>query len=122
AGRAARDELVVRAGQRRGWAHVVVRRARAKELQFAADVSVHATLETEGLPRSGKEFLGALLGVEARNWLNLIDGAVDEAGQLASPEALKEKLDGLAQDLIEEWLGKGVDDLATPGASDALAT
>jgi hypothetical protein len=118
---AGRHEVMVRPGERPGWARVVVRRARSKEMQFAADVSVGAKVDTEGLPESGQEFLGALLGVEAKNWLNLIDGAVDAAGQLASPEALKARLDGLAQDFIAEWLGQGIDALMTPGGAALLA-
>jgi hypothetical protein len=118
---AGRYGVVVRAGERPGWARVTVRRARAKELRFAADVAVDASVKTEGLPPSGKEFLGALLGVEARNWLNLIDSAVDAAGDLASPDALRRKLDGLAQAFFEKWLGKGLDALMTPAASEVLA-
>jgi hypothetical protein len=107
---AGRFSVEVRQGSEPGWAHVAVRRRRSKELRFAADVNVKADLKTDG-PNSGKEFLGALLGVEGKNWLNMIDGFVTEAGNVDSIEALKAKLDGLAQDFIGTWVGKAVDDL-----------
>ncbi|MBL8174132.1 MAG: hypothetical protein JNK48_05645 [Bryobacterales bacterium] len=108
---AGRFSVDVSAGSEKGWARVIVRRRRSKELQFAADVNVNASLDTQGLPRSGKEFLGALLGVEGKSWLNRIDGWVDEAGKVDSLPALQAKLDSLAKDFLNTWTGKAIDKL-----------
>jgi hypothetical protein len=102
--RAAEDPRCVR---------VSVRRRRASELRVAADVGVDATLVSEGLPSSGKEFLGALLGVQAKSWLNLLDSVVDEAGAIGSLDDLKAKLDGLAGDFVSKWLGKAIDQVTS---------
>ncbi len=108
---AGRFSVDVTAGSEPGFARVVVRRRRQKELQFAADVNVKADLTTEGLPSSGKEFLGALLGVNGKNWLNLVDGLVTKAGQVDSIDALKTKLDGLAIDYLGAFAGKAIDQI-----------
>ena len=101
----------VTAGTTPEWARVVVRRRREKEIQVAADATVKADLRTEGLPSSGKEFLGALLGLEAKNWLNLVDRLVSEAGEVDSVETLKAKLDGLARHYVSAFAGKAIDQL-----------
>ncbi|MBL8222441.1 MAG: hypothetical protein JNL62_24600, partial [Bryobacterales bacterium] len=108
---AGRFSVDVSAGSEPGFARVIVRRRRSKELQFAADVNVNASLQTQGLPRSGKEFLGALLGVEGKSWLNRIDGWVDEAGKVDSLPALQAKLDSLAKDFLNTWTGNAIDKL-----------
>lgn len=110
---AGRFSVDVTAGSAPGFAHVVVRRRREKELQFAADVNVKADLNTQGLPGSGKEFLGALLGVQAKNWLNLVDSLVTEAGQVDSIDNLKAKLDGLATDYLGAFAGKAIDQITS---------
>jgi hypothetical protein len=51
---AGRFSVEVRAGSAPGWANIVVRRRRSKELQVAADVKASARLDTQGLPQSGK--------------------------------------------------------------------
>ncbi|MGH9236723.1 MAG: hypothetical protein ACRD3G_01680 [Vicinamibacterales bacterium] len=110
---AGRFSVDVTAGSAPGFARVVVKRRRLKELQIAADVKATADLTTEGLPASGKEFLGALLGVEGRNWLNLADSLITKAGQVDSIETLKAKLDGLAMDFLGRYTGKAIDALTT---------
>ncbi len=117
---AGRFSVEVRRGSRDGWAQVVVRRKRTKELQFAADLTIGATLDTQGLPESGKEFLGALIGVRAKNWLNLIDSAADQAGKIQSIGDLKARLDGLAGDFISKYAGKAIDQLLPPETAALL--
>ena len=102
------------------WVRVTVRRARAEEFRFGADVSVGAELKSEGLPKSGREFLGALLGVHAKSWLDLVDGAAGEVGKVDSLSALKERLDDLSGDFIERWTGKAVDRVTTEPEIKAL--
>jgi hypothetical protein len=106
---AGRHAVEVRPSDQPGWSRVIVRRARSHDVQFAADVAVGAALETAGLPRAGKEFLGALLGVEVKNWLNLFDRVVDRAGNLSSPDARRARLDALSGAFIEQWTGTAVD-------------
>jgi hypothetical protein len=108
---AGRFSVEVRPGSLPGWASVTVRRKRTKDLQLLGDLNIGASLDTQGLPASGKEFLGALIGVRAKNWLNLIDSAVDQAGQIKNIDDLKAKLDGLAGDFISKYAGKAVDQL-----------
>lgn len=108
---AGRFSIEVRSGESTGWARVVVRRASTHQFSFAADASVVASLNTEGMPRSGKEFLGALLGVQAKNWLNLIDSAVGLAGKIPSLDNLMNRLDGLGGDFMEQWIGKPISQL-----------
>lgn len=116
-----RYAVEVRPSELAGWARVIVRRAKARDLRVAADATVDATIETSGLPGSGKEFLGALVGVQVKNWLNLVDSAVDQAGALASPEALKAKLDSLSSAFIARWTGVAMDRLAGPNLPQVAA-
>jgi hypothetical protein len=108
-----RFSVDVSRGSDEGFARVVVKRRRAKELQVAADVNASASLTTDGLPTSGKEFLGALLGVQGKNWLNLADSLVTEAGEVTSIDTLKAKLDGLATDYLSAFAGKQIDQLTS---------
>ncbi len=116
---AGRFSVRVTQGSTPGWARVVVRRSRESEFQVIADLNVDAKLDTAGLGQSGKEFLGALIGVKPMNWLNLIDSAADEAGSIQSLDALKAKLDPLAGDFISKYVGKSVDTLL-PAEGKAL--
>jgi hypothetical protein len=108
-----RFSVDVMAGSAPGFARVIVRRRRQKVLEFAADVNAKADFQTQGLPSSGKEFLGALLGVQGKNWLNLVDGLVTKAGQVDSVESLKKTLDGLAMDYLGAFAGKAIDQLTS---------
>ena len=60
------------------WARVIVRRRRSRDLSIAGDLNVGASIDTQDLPASGKEFLEALLGLRAKNWLNLADQIVSQ--------------------------------------------
>jgi hypothetical protein len=119
---AGRFSVQVRAGAIDGWANVQVFRKRATDLQFAADVNVTASSKLSGLPASGKEFVGALVGVNAKNWLNLVFSAVDKAGQLPSVDALKQKLDGLADIYISKYANQAIGAVldGTPAAAQLL--
>src|SRR5262245_62617939 len=82
------------------WARVIVRKTRVSEFTFAADVSVGVTSELKGLPDSPNEFLGALLGVNVKNWLNL----VERVRTLTDFTQLQAELDRLAIDFLTTWL------------------
>jgi hypothetical protein len=91
-----------------GWTRVIVRKRRATQFRVAADVSVDASSQLEGLPDSGNEFLGALLGVNVKNWLNLIE----RVRELSDLETLKTELDDLAENFLTEYIGKAFDELS----------
>lgn len=90
-----------------GWARVIVRKTRASQFSIAADVSVDATSDLQGLPNTPNEFLGALLGVNAKNWLNMITQIEERARQLSDLPTLQAELDALATNFLDEWIGKG---------------
>jgi hypothetical protein len=119
---AGRFSVQVRAGSTAGWANVQVFRKRTSDLQIAADVNVSATSKLSGLPASGKEFLGSLLGVNAKNWLNLVNSVTDAAGQITSVAALKTKLDGLADIYISRYVNRAIGTIVdgTPEAANLL--
>jgi hypothetical protein len=116
-----RFSIQASAGANPGWVNVQVFRKRTTDLQFAADLKVSASSNLQGLP-SGKEFLGALLGVNAKNWLNLVDSVATQAGQITTVAALKTKLDGLADIYISKYANKAIDTIldGTQAATDLL--
>ena len=103
------------------WVRVTVKRKRSSDLKIAADLSVGATIDTRGLPKTGKEFLGALLGVEAKNWLNFADNLVRKAAAIHTPADLAKQLDELSAVYILKFAGKAVDDLLPEEITDLLA-
>jgi hypothetical protein len=89
------------------WARVIVRKSRASGLNIAADVNVGAKSKLQGLPNTHNEFLGALLGVNAKNWLNMLE----RVRELSDFTAMQKELDGLAKDFLAEWLDKGFEEI-----------
>jgi len=92
-----------------GWARVRVHRHKSTSLGIAADVTVGFKNELEHLPPTANEFLGAALGVNAKNFLNIFD----KARELSDFEQFKGALDGLAKRYISEYVNKGFDQLST---------
>lgn len=92
-----------------GWVRVIVSKKRSSQFGIAADVNVDASAQLQGLPDTGNEFLGALLGVQAKNWLNLFD----RIHRLSDPNAIKQELDDLATHFLDEYIGKAFDALST---------
>jgi hypothetical protein len=90
-----------------GWARVTTHRKRSNTISVSADVEVNATSNIQGLPDSATDFLGALLGVNVKNWLNVLQQVHD----LANFDALGSELDGLAKKFVEEWTGKAFEQL-----------
>jgi len=109
---AGRFSVQVRSGAQNGWANVQVFRKRTRDLQFAADLQVSASSQLGGLPKTGKEFLGAMLGLNAKNWLNLVDDVISQAGQIKSGADLEAKLDGLADIFISRYVNKAIGTIA----------
>ncbi len=99
-----RADLDANGQPRPDWARVVVNRTRASEFTFAADVSVTAKTKPQKLPKTPPEFLGSLLGVNVKNWLNLlqhVDKATDWNQTLT-------ELDDLGIDFLNGWFGQTV--------------
>ena len=89
------------------WIHVSVHKKRSGQFTFAADVTVGLTTESTGLPGSAEDFLGALLGVNAKNWLNFANQIINSG----SVDQLKANLDKLAENFVSQWVGQGIDAL-----------
>lgn len=99
------------------WIHVSVHKKRSSQFTFAADVTVGLTTESTGLPGSAQDFLGALLGVNAKNWLNIADQIISSG----NADQLKTNLDKLSQQFVSQWVGKGFDALSATDFPQILA-
>ncbi|MDX2034134.1 MAG: hypothetical protein SF339_25895 [Blastocatellia bacterium] len=66
-------KVVVREGGEPGWGRVTIRKSAARGLAVGATVDASATVETAGWPESANELLATILGLQAKNWLNLFD-------------------------------------------------
>jgi hypothetical protein len=91
-----------------GWARVHVHRNKSNSFGVAADVNVGFKNQLDGLPSNANEFLGAALGVNAKNFLTVFEKARD----LSDFTKFKAAVDGLAQRYISEYIGKGFDALS----------
>lgn len=118
AGVAGNFSIQLRAGETDpAWIRVSVQKKRSNQLSFAADVTVGFTDESQGLPGSAQDFLGALLGVNAKNWLNFAQQILSSS----TPDQLKNSLDKLAEHFVSEWVGKGFDALSQTEFTQILA-
>ncbi|HUJ20160.1 MAG TPA: hypothetical protein VLX58_01505 [Bryobacteraceae bacterium] len=102
------------------WVAVKVCRKRSKDLQIAADLQIGAEVDPQGLPESGEEFVESLLGLRAKNWINLALNLVSYAGNLHAPPDLENKLDGLAQIYISRFVNKAVSTLSPAEVTDLV--
>ncbi|HEX7286632.1 MAG TPA: hypothetical protein VF532_10655 [Candidatus Angelobacter sp.] len=108
AGVAGNFSIQLRAGETDpAWVHVSVQKKRSNQLAFAADVTVGFTDESQGLPGSAQDFLGALLGVNAKNWLNFAQQILSSS----TPDQLKNSLDNLSEHFMSAWVDKAFDAL-----------
>ena len=87
-----------------GWTRVVVHKTRSSEFTFAADASVSLSSQLKGLPKDADEFLGALLGVNVKNWLNLLE----HVNALTTLDGLTSEVDDLAMDFLATWVGRQI--------------
>ena len=94
--------IEARASSRPEWVQIIVRRQRQSSLKIAADATVGFTGDLGGLPVNGRDFLGAALGVNVKNWFNVLD----KVGEFSDLKTLESKLDGLANQFIKEYLDK----------------
>lgn len=105
---AGRFRIEVRQGKKPGWAAVKVCKSRDKNFQIAADVALGGKLSIEGFPDSADEFLETVVGLKARNWLNLFD----KIRNYTDFHQLETYLDGLAKTYIEQLTGRAFSQLA----------
>jgi len=117
AGVAGDFRIEVREGADANWARVQVKKNREKTFSIAADVSVGATFQSNLGEISGRDFVGALVGVNVHNWFGLIDHIT----KYSNLEELEKNLDTLAKSFIEEWTGKAFDQLDDTAIADLLA-
>ena len=85
-----------------------VKRHRSRDLKVAADVTVDFANALDGLPADAYEFLGAVLGVNGKSFLNVFCSASASLRIRDNRGAI----DGLAKAYIDELIGKGFDALA----------
>ena len=113
---AGRFRIAVRAGSEAGWVRVDLHRTGTNTFAIAADVKATATLKPTDFPATTDELLEALLGLRARNFLNLLQDVrtYTDFGQLQS------RLDTLAEGFIEKLVGKGFDELEKRSNFDEL--
>ena len=112
---AGRYRILLTAGDHAGWARVRVTRHAEQELKVAADVKVDAANQLN-LPGSAREFLGAALGVNGKNFVTLFDRALE----LSDFTAFRGATDGLAQKFVEAMVGKAFDALQAQPEFDRL--
>jgi hypothetical protein len=102
---AGRFKIVVRGGSEPGWVKVVVLKNRSGEFSLAAIGDATARIDTVGWPKSAHELLSSMLGLKAKNWLNLFE----QIRKLTDFQELEKYLDKLARKFIEEYTGKAFD-------------
>jgi hypothetical protein len=105
AGIAGRFRIIVFAGSKPGWVRVSVLKSASKEFSLAAITDISAEVATKGWPAKANDLLGAMLGLNAKNWLNLFE----RIRVLTDFNQLEEFLDQLAKRFIEEYTGKAFD-------------
>ena len=101
-----------------GWARVVVHKAKQSDITIAADVGVNAQFTGTGLPDSSQDFISAVLGLKAKNWINLFNAAI----KWTDFKTLEQNLDDLAKSYIEQYIGKGFTALQNNPELAALMT
>jgi hypothetical protein len=102
---AGRFRIAVRAGSEHGWVRVDLHRTSTDTLAIAADVKATASLKPTDFPATTDELLEALLGLRARNFLNLLQ----DVRTYTDFSQLQSRLDTLAEGFIEKLVGKGGD-------------
>jgi hypothetical protein len=99
--------LVTGADGAPGWARVQVTRHRASDTRMAADVNVTFVNHLDGLPADANDFLGAVLGVNSRSFIHVLE----RAHELSDFDAFSAAIDGLAKRYVGEFIGKAFDKL-----------
>ncbi|MFN8009709.1 MAG: hypothetical protein U0V70_22280, partial [Terriglobia bacterium] len=108
--------IEIRPGTENGWARVIVRKSRSRSLTVAADATASVTFENKNWEESASDFLGDVIGLNARNWLNLFGQISD----LTDFHRLENDLDNLAKSFIEQFTGKAFAALADASQFDEV--
>ena len=88
---------------------VTLRKSDRRAYAIAAEIGVDLKTHIDGLPQHANDFLGALLGVRAKNWFDRIV----EIGQYSDPAELEKLVDGLTKKFIAKWSGTALDSFLT---------
>jgi hypothetical protein len=88
-----------------GWTRTIVKKNRTANVAVEAGVSARVTAEVRGLPAAPHEFLGALLGLNVGNWLNLLD----RVREFTSLDDLIAECDELALAFLTSWIDEQLD-------------
>jgi hypothetical protein len=99
---AGRFNVTAYAGKDSWVVRVVVHKGRQSDITIAADVNVGAKLSEQGLPSSSQDFVSAVLGLKAKNWINLFS----EGLKWSDFNTLAQNLDSLAKTYIEQYIGQ----------------
>ncbi len=91
-----------------GWARVRVRRLSSKDFKVAADVNVTFAHQLDNLPGDASDFLGAILGVNGKSFVTVLQRAL----ALADFEQFSAAIDGLAKRYVGDLIGTGFDALS----------
>jgi hypothetical protein len=102
--------IEARQGSQPNWVRFVVRKNRSSQFDFAADFSLDAQADLNGLPSSSDDLLTKLLGSDAQTVL----GILSQATNLSTVDALKgaagKYLDGFVLGLADPFIGKVLND------------
>ncbi len=103
--------IEVRAGSEPGWARVTVKKGSERAFGIAANVDVKLDNEIERLPDSPYAFLEAMLGLEPKSWLNLME----DLQRFTDVKELDGALDALAKTYLEKLTGVAFEGLDATG-------
>ncbi len=101
--------MEVSRGHGLGWVHVVVRKQRTSEFDFAASFNADADIQLTGLPSSADDFLSALLGTDVKTALSLFDKIKDYTDSSKIDQEAGKLLAGRLQNLAHKWIGEALD-------------
>lgn len=101
--------IEVSQGHATDWVRAVVRKKRNSEFDFAASFNLDASIKVTGLPSSADDFLGALLGTDAKSALALFDKIKNYTDLSKVEQDAGKLLTGRLENLANKWIGEVLD-------------
>ncbi|HEY6392221.1 MAG TPA: hypothetical protein VIX89_13130 [Bryobacteraceae bacterium] len=102
--------IEARRGSQPNWVRFVVRKNRTSQFDFAADFSLDAQADLNGLPPSADDFLSKLLGSDAQTVLGTLSQATNLSTVAALEADVGKYLDGFVLQLADPFIGKVLND------------
>jgi hypothetical protein len=99
-----------RRGSQSNWVRFVVRKNRTSQFDFAADFSLNAQADLNGLPSSADDLLIKLLGSDAKTVLGILTQATNLSTVDALKAAVGKYLNGFVLGLADPFIGKVLND------------